>query len=118
MHVSDLSQLSTLLQAGSLFETVCDGCGTQCPRCIIPGETPECTVVLDHTRSNGGYTTIDELMVDSEYWRATATSEDILACYNPDACLGGVTGTTEYCDEGYQGPCEERDPMYASFCSV
>lgn len=44
----------------------------------------------------------------SGYWRLTKTSENILPCPNPDACLGGYNGTdiisyTGACATGYDG---------------
>ncbi|CAN0288143.1 unnamed protein product, partial [Scytosiphon promiscuus] len=54
--------------------------------------------------------TLERLFVERGYWRATPTSTNVLACYHPDACLGGVTGATGYCHEGYEGP-------YCAICS-
>ena len=48
---------------------------------------------------------MEELQINPGYWRATNSSEDVLACYHADACLGGVTGTPGYCREGHEGPC-------------
>lgn len=45
-------------------------------------------------------------MVDRGHWRASNKSTAVLPCYNPAACLGGVTGEPGYCSEGYAGPCE------------
>ena len=67
---------------------------------------PYCEVVLAHSSSNGSSTTIESLSIDPGYWRATATSENVLACYNLDACEGGVTGASNYCHKGYEGSCE------------
>ena len=67
---------------------------------------PSCAEALDHTSSAGGTVTLEMLSIDPGYWRVTEYSEDVLACYNADACLGGVTGTDGYCLEGYEGPCE------------
>ena len=61
---------------------------------------------MDHANSSGGTATLETLSIQPGYWRATASSKDILACYNTDACLGGVSGTADYCLEGYEGPCE------------
>lgn len=62
--------------------------------------------MLEHSNSSGGNTTIEMLSVESGYWRATAVSANVFECYNPDACLGGLTGETAYCLEGYEGPCK------------
>ncbi|CAM9570296.1 unnamed protein product, partial [Ectocarpus sp. 6 AP-2014] len=48
------------------------------------------------------------LSIAPRYWRATDTSDNILACYNPDACSGGVTGSERFCASGYNG----------SYCAV
>lgn len=36
------------------------------------------------------------------------TNTDIRASYNGDACKGGVNGASDYCRDGYEGPCEHR----------
>ncbi|CAN0034835.1 unnamed protein product, partial [Scytosiphon promiscuus] len=98
--------------AGDPYESVCSGCETDCAECFFdePSLVPSCTPVLDHSSSGGGSTTIATLSIDPGHWRATASSNDILACYHADACLGGVTGRAGYCSEGYKGP-------YCSVCS-
>ena len=60
---------------------------------------------MDHATSSGGNVTLQTLSIERGYWRATASSTEVLACYNADACLGGVTGTPGYCLDGYEGPC-------------
>lgn len=47
------------------------------------------------------------LHVDQGFWRATPMSRNILECYNKEACLGGLTGSAEFCALGYEGPCEQ-----------
>lgn len=61
---------------------------------------------MDHSNSSGGTVTLETLSIEPGYWRATASSTEIVPCYHADACLGGVTGTAGYCLEGYEGPCE------------
>lgn len=87
---------------------MCDGCPTACGGCSLENGllTPTCSDVLEHSTSKGGLVTLENLLIDPGYWRATVSSEVVLACYNADACLGGVTGATGYCLEGYEGPCE------------
>ena len=46
------------------------------------------------------------LKIDPGYWWSSETSRKILACYNLDACRGGLTGSPDYCTNGYKGPCE------------
>lgn len=67
---------------------------------------PLCSDVIPHSTSDGGLVTLETLSIDPGYWRATNSSTEVLACYNVDACVGGITGATEYCVEGYEGPCE------------
>lgn len=96
------------------FDIVCDGCDTECKGCTAQAETPLCTSAIDNSESLGGQNTIEMLLIDDGYWRATNISEEILECYNQDACLGGVTGSADYCAEGYEGPCEAEKSMQSS----
>lgn len=79
----------------------CDGCSFEEPPLV-----PMCAAVMEHAFSNGGTDTLEALSIERGYWRATPSSEDVLECYNTDACLGGATGTSGYCLEGYEGPCK------------
>lgn len=92
----------------SPFEAVCDGCDAECANCSFdePLLEPTCSIVLEHSNSSGGNTTIATLSVEPGYWRATTVSANVFECYNADACLGGLTGETAYCLEGYEGPCK------------
>lgn len=96
-------------QFDGCFETACDGCRISgCMGCSFddPLLVPACTDVMEHSNSSGGTVTLEELWIEPGYWRATKTSTDILACYNEDACLGGVTGSADYCLKGHEGPCK------------
>ena len=97
-----------MYQLDNPYEIVCDGCPTACDECSFEEQllAPTCSVVLEHSTSSGGVVTMDKLVIDPGYWRATESSTAILQCYNADACLGGVTGSEEYCLEGYEGPCK------------
>lgn len=98
-----------MLQFDGCFETACDGCQiSSCAGCSFddPFLVPLCTDVMEYSNSSGGMVTPEKLWIEPGYWRATETSTDILACYNGDACLGGVT--PGYCLNGYGGPCERR----------
>ena len=97
---------------GDRYGSVCSGCPV-CDGCDVQDESlvPVCTSQMEHTRSEGGDTTIETLDVDYGYWRATPTSRDVLTCYNEDACLGGVTGGPDFCRKGYEGPCECQKPL-------
>lgn len=81
-----------------------------CSDCDVAdgADVPTCTNVLDNTKSTGNTIVLETLVIESGYWRATPSSRDILACHNPDACLGGETGAADYCAEGYEGPCTFR----------
>lgn len=94
------------LQIDDALDILCKGCDTQCEDCYTPVEVPQCTEEIEHTRSPGGNTTLEMLVIDRGYWRVANTSRKVLECYNPDACLGGITGTPGYCQKGYEGPCE------------
>ena len=97
----------TMWQSGDPCEVACDGCQTTCDGCSFeePALVPMCTAVMEHAFSDGGTDTLEMLSIERGYWRATPSSEDVLACYNTDACLGGVTGAAGNCLEGYEGPC-------------
>ncbi|CAN0346271.1 unnamed protein product, partial [Ectocarpus sp. 12 AP-2014] len=94
------------------FEAVCAGCDIVCDGCVFERGLvgPACSEVMAHSTSAGGSTTLQEVSIDRGYWRATSVSEEVLECFQADACLGGVTGTSRYCLEGYEGP-------YCSICS-
>ncbi|CAN0334630.1 unnamed protein product, partial [Scytosiphon promiscuus] len=54
--------------------------------------------------------TLETLSIRSGYWRAVPSSDVILACHNPSACVGGQTGAADFCAVGYEGP-------YCAVCS-
>lgn len=100
-----------VFQSEDTFEAVCSGCeDIDCEGCLFEEATvvPVCSTELDHSTSRGGNVTLELLEFDPGYWRATSTSEVVLACYNEDACLGGITGADGYCDQGYEGPCKRN----------
>lgn len=93
------------------YGIVCDGCDgsdVECEGCTIEDDhtIPVCSPLLEHTTSERGTATLERLVLNSGYWRATNTSRDILECFNKNACHGGVTGSKTYCSMGYEGPCE------------
>ena len=67
---------------------------------------PVCELPLEHTTAEGPGVTVETLTIARGFWRATKQSENILACYNPEACIEGETGSDGYCSPGYTGPCE------------
>lgn len=93
-------------KSGDPYDAACHGCGQVCDECVEPPLFPTCTDVIPHTASDGGPVTLEMLSIDKGYWRATSSSRQVLACYNADACVGGLTGTADYCLEGYEGPCK------------
>ncbi|CAN0368688.1 unnamed protein product, partial [Ascophyllum nodosum] len=100
-----------------IFQTVCTGCHDSCTECTFKKEqqgSPTCIslsqVGIEHATSRGGTTTVEQLKIDKGHWRATNTSTLVFECYNTKACGGGVTGASDYCLPGYEGP-------YCSICS-
>ncbi|CAM9117457.1 unnamed protein product [Sphacelaria rigidula] len=92
--------------------TVCNGCGVLCTECHFHPrqiETPACYGELEHSESAGGKRTVQMLSIERGYWRATKNSTVVRQCYNTDACLGGITGSANFCQDGYEGP-------YCSIC--
>lgn len=94
-------------QSDDPIEVMCSGCDVTCEGCVFDEGllVPTCAEVMEHATSDGGNITIEALSIDSGYWRANESSEEVLACYHAEACLGGVTATSGYCLEGYEGPC-------------
>ena len=96
-----------LLQIGDRFASVCSGCDV-CDTCTmeLPKQIPTCLEAIEHSSSPGGnLVTLETLSIEAGYWRATNHSTAVLPCYNTDACVGGMTGSPDYCNEGYTGPC-------------
>lgn len=98
-----------LSQSADAYDVVCNGCDTSCHECVFDESAvvPMCTQVMQNADSSGGASTLQTISINRGFWRATPDSEVVLACYNSEACLGGVTGVSEYCREGYEGPCEQ-----------
>lgn len=90
---------------------VCSGCPT-CLGCSFGDAkgVPTCTSLtqagVEHASSDGGTTTVKQLHIDKGYWRATSTSTNVKECFNTEACTGGMTGSSDFCLQGYEGPCE------------
>lgn len=80
-----------------------DGKGTQ--QCIAELEN---TVSPGFDKTSGVPITLETLRIDPGYWRSMKNSSIVLPCWNEDACGGGLTGSADYCDEAYRGPCELR----------
>ena len=97
------------ISSGDSYAVACIGC-TLCTDCFLEEQVPTCMDILEHSESDGGDTTLENISIDAGFWRATSTSREVLSCHNEDACVGGVTGSQSYCEEGYEGP-------YCSICS-
>lgn len=97
-----------LLQSGNVLEVACNGCRASCQGCAVEESlgVPTCIQAMQHSTSSGGGTTLETVSINPGFWRATSTSKDLLACYRDEACLGGVTGSPDYCANSYEGPCE------------
>lgn len=106
--ITHASPSSLCSQADKLYAVLCIDCAITCEQCHFddPFRVPYCEEAMAHSTSQGGSTTIEQIAIDPGYWRAKASSKVILPCYNPDACEGGVTGSSNYCRKGYKGPCE------------
>lgn len=52
--------------------------------------------------------TLASLPIQPGYWRSTLTSRVIHECLISEACKGNtkVSGSDDYCEDGYRGPCE------------
>ncbi|CAN0158408.1 unnamed protein product, partial [Ascophyllum nodosum] len=100
--------------SNNVFDVLCNGCEEPCQGCHFERQSlsPFCSQAIKNTNSPGGLTTVELVMIDPGYWRATLSDQEVLPCYNTDACLGGLTGATDFCLEGYQGPycaiCNDR----------
>jgi hypothetical protein len=73
---------------------------TQCPQGFYsfdPAAT-ECLLCPEDAFCPGG----SVMDVSGGFWRQTQLSHDVLACPNPDNCVGG-TEVAEQCSEGHEG---------------
>ena len=101
-----------------MFAAVCSG-RNPCDTCTIEKKEtiPTCSAVIEHSTTSNGRTTtlLMTLLIEAGYWRATNDSTHILACYNSDACNGGLSGDHSFCSEGYTGPCEISNGVLLQF---
>ncbi|CAM9560896.1 unnamed protein product [Ascophyllum nodosum] len=103
--------LFLLYEKGERYPVVCLDC-SDCDSCTEKNNSsyPTCEEAYEHTTSTGGDVVLETLNISKGHWRATPTSSEILECFNEDACLGGITGSAEFCATGYEGP-------YCAVCS-
>lgn len=105
--LSHLARLICRTTQEDFYTDVCQGCPNCTGLCFFDGDgSLECVPQLEHATSAGEGVTVETLEIDKGYWRATNTSTLILPCYNTEACVGGITGSSGYCDDGYDGPCK------------
>lgn len=90
------------------YEEVCAECTGGCspPGVSIDNEyVPICTAVPPGVNGNATGQILSSLDLKKGYFRISNNSHVVLECYQVDACRGG-TNATEYCADGYEGPCE------------
>jgi hypothetical protein len=79
-------------------------------------ESHTCAVCNNDTMacSNGGIT-VRTLPLQSGHWRDSFDSDQVLQCWNADACKGGAPAALtagaalsrdDYCNPGYEGQCK------------
>ena len=62
---------------------------------------------VQHASSSQGI--VEKLNIAQGYWRATNKSREVLECFNQHACKGGIASkTSDYCVDGFKGPCRWR----------
>lgn len=105
-HHPRTCSMSLLAAKGDSYADVCTGCPPCLAGCVVDSAGPmECTPQLEHSESAGVGVILETLAIKGGYWRATNTSTTILPCYNEGACIGGITGSSGFCHQGYSGPC-------------
>lgn len=60
--------------------------------------------------------TLRTLELELGYYRTSSVSQDVLECYQEEACVGG-NNASEYCAPGYRDACKEHlqcHPMFGS----
>lgn len=78
-----------------------DTSGVSCQQCVsIEGG--------EGVRCDSPGATLASLPIREGYWRASQDSVIVHECFNSDACAGAtqVSSSDDYCQDGYQGPCE------------
>lgn len=93
------------------FQAVCLDCPAwdECFGCTLGSNvTSTCDAPLEHTSADEDGVTLETLNITKGYWRVSSESDNILACYNADACVGDVL-LENYCAPGYKGPCEKEE---------
>ena len=93
--------------ADDAYKAECLDC-PECSDCTITSGnyTQTCAAPLEHTVAEEPGVTLETLKIEPGYWRTSNESDNILACYNAVACVGGGAGAETLCAPGYKGPCE------------
>lgn len=60
--------------------------------------------------SGDGGVTLAELKLERGFYRTSAESQNVLECYQENACIGGAD-PSRYCEEGYKGACKWHLPL-------
>jgi hypothetical protein len=75
---------------------------------------------------NGGIT-VRTLPLQSGYWRESFDSDKVRQCWNTAACKGGAPAAKvlgaqlsrdDYCNAGYEGPCECANQLSNTLCAA
>lgn len=66
---------------------------------------PVCNKLPKGVETSASGTTLETLKVEVGYHRPSNTSHHVVKCHRRHSCLGG-NAVEEYCDAGYEGPCE------------
>lgn len=83
-----------------------DGCDSDLSNVRIDNEMlPICEPIPLGVKSSRTATTLQRFDLEKGYFRTSADSPNVLECYQPDACVGGID-PSDYCDIGYTGPCK------------
>lgn len=88
---------------------VCAHCQIECEDnsnsiVIDISKRPVCETVPTGVHVSTGVT-LEYFNLTEGYYRVSNKSNIVLECYQPAACVGGVD-STNYCANGYEGPCE------------
>lgn len=88
-----------------------DTIGVSCEQCVsIDGEEG---VACERPGA-----TLASLPIREGYWRSGRDSVRVHECFTSDACAGAtvVASADDYCQDGYQGPCESSTESRVFFC--
>lgn len=91
------------------FSMVCahcsNGCETPSTVEVDNMNVPVCRTIPKGVNPLSPSMTVADLDLENGYFRFSIESANVLECYQPDACGGGIDATN-YCKNGYEGPCK------------